>query len=83
MPTYVYECNSCLKSFEADQRITEEPLTDCSCGVKGGLKRVIQPTAIMFKGSGFHINDYKGSGSDSSSPAACTTDKSSCTACND
>lgn len=58
MPTYVYECRVCEKQFEVDQRISEDPLTDCSCGAKGGLKRVIQPTAIMFKGSGFHINDY-------------------------
>ena len=58
MPTYVYECKKCEKVFEADQRITEPPLKNCSCGAKGSLKRIIQPTAVMFKGAGFHINDY-------------------------
>ena len=59
MPTYVYECRSCNKVIEVDQRITADPLTDCeSCGAKGTLKRVMQRTAVMFKGEGFHINDY-------------------------
>ncbi len=57
MPTYVYECQTCLKVSEVDQRITEDPLTDCDCGSKGSLKRLIQPIAVMFKGSGFYVND--------------------------
>lgn len=57
MPTYVYRCNVCEETMEVDQRITEDPLTDCPCGAKGSLKRVIQPTAVMFKGSGFYVND--------------------------
>ncbi len=58
MPTYVYECKKCSKVFEAEQRITEDPLKNCECGGRGTLKRIIQPTAVMFKGGGFHINDY-------------------------
>ena len=70
MPTYVYECKTCQKVFEADQRISEEPLKDCSCGAKGSLRRLIQPTAVMFKGAGFHINDYAAKSSDSESSTA-------------
>ncbi|MBL8066365.1 MAG: zinc ribbon domain-containing protein [Chthonomonadaceae bacterium] len=66
MPTYVYECQSCLKVFELDQRITEDPVTDCACGAKGTVKRVIQPIGVLFKGSGFHINDYSAPGSNES-----------------
>lgn len=73
MPTYVYECKECEKVFEVDQRITEDPLQDCECGAKGALRRLIQPTAVMFKGSGFHINDYAASkgneGSSAGTPA--------------
>lgn len=59
MPTYVYECKKCEKTFEVEQRIVEDALTDCSlCGAKGSLRRLIQPIAVMFKGGGFHINDY-------------------------
>ena len=61
MPTYVYECKTCEKSFEAEQRISEEPLQVCPCGSEGTVKRVIQPVGVMFKGSGFHINDYSAS----------------------
>ena len=57
MPTYVYECSACDLTFEVEQRITEDPLRDCSCGSQGTVKRIIQPTAIMFKGSGFYVND--------------------------
>ena len=58
MPTYVYECKTCEKVFEAEQRITEDPLKDCNCGAKGSLRRVIQPVGVVFNGPGFHINDY-------------------------
>ncbi len=58
MPTYVYECNACNQTFEIEQRITADPLTECQCGSSGTVKRVIQAVGIAFKGSGFHINDY-------------------------
>lgn len=57
MPIYVYECSKCEKVFEVEQRITEDALTDCECGAKNSLKKIIQPTAVMFKGSGFYVND--------------------------
>lgn len=63
MPTYVYECSACEKVFEAEQRITEDPLKECACG--GSVKRLMQPTAVMFKGGGFHINDYSDKPADS------------------
>lgn len=69
MPTYVYECRTCEKVFEAEQRITEEPLKDCGCGAKGSLRRVIQPVGVVFNGPGFHINDYSSSGKSSSTKA--------------
>jgi len=57
VPTYVYECQTCEKTFEVEQRITEDRLTTCHCGKAQPVKRLIQPTAIMFKGSGFYVND--------------------------
>ncbi|MEQ1933983.1 MAG: FmdB family zinc ribbon protein [Fimbriimonadaceae bacterium] len=77
MPTYVYECKQCEKTFEVEQRIIEDPLKDCGCGGKGTLKRLIQPTAVMFKGSGFYVNDS------SKAPAepACTGEPAACPAC--
>ena len=58
MPTYVYECKKCETVFEAEQRMSDDPLTNCkSCGAKKSLRRLIQPTAILFKGSGFYHTD--------------------------
>ena len=74
MPTYVYECEKCGKVFEAEQRMADDPLNDCDCGGKGTLRRLIQPTAMMFKGEGFHINDYSASNGEKSKPEPCGPD---------
>jgi putative FmdB family regulatory protein len=80
MPTYVYECSVCEKVFEVDQRITEPPLDTCSCGSSGAVKRLIQPAGILFKGAGFHINDYAKPGSrPDAEAAAADTPTSDCT----
>jgi len=58
MPHYDYKCEKCNNVFEVEQRITEAPLKECpTC--KGPIKRLISAAGIVFKGSGFHINDYK------------------------
>lgn len=73
MPTYVYECSACDKTFEVEQRITEDSLTDCDCGSQGTVKRIIQPTAIMFKGSGFYVNDSQSSSQSTEKSSESTT----------
>ncbi len=56
--------------FEVDQRITADPLNECqSCHELGTIRRLIQPTAIMFKGQGFYINDSARPSSQPSDPA--------------
>lgn len=69
MPIYVYECSACKDVYEVEQRIVEDALKDCRCGSKGSLKRVIQPVGVLFKGAGFHINDYAGKKEDTGAPA--------------
>jgi putative FmdB family regulatory protein len=69
MPTYVYECSACEQIYEVEQRIVEDALTDCHCGAKGSVKRIIQPTAIMFKGSGFYVNDSQNATNPTTKPA--------------
>jgi len=57
MTLYDYKCGKCGHIFEAQQKITEEPLKFCpTC--KGPIKRLISPAGIIFKGSGFHVTDY-------------------------
>ncbi len=58
MPTYGYRCTKCKYEFEVFQKITDEPIRECTeCGAD--VKKMIFPVGIAFKGSGFHINDYK------------------------
>jgi putative FmdB family regulatory protein len=86
MPTYVYECKECKKVLEIEQRITEDPLKDCQCGASGSLRRLIQPVGVMFKGSGFYVNDATSTASapaaaEPKAEAACSGEPASCPAC--
>lgn len=79
MPTYGYKCTRCEDTFEIVQRITDEPLTECE-KCRGELKKLLYPVGIVFKGSGFHINDYKSdnravSGQPENEPASTETEK--------
>lgn len=58
MPTYGYQCTVCDHKFEVLQKITDEPITECE-KCKGEVRRLLYPVGIVFKGSGFHINDYR------------------------
>ena len=61
MPTYAYRCRDCGHSFDIFQKFSEDSLTVCpSCA--GTIRRVIQPTGVVFKGTGFYVNDSKSSG---------------------
>jgi len=59
MPTYDYACQDCGHEFETFQSMKDDPLTECpSC--HGKVKRQFGGGAgIIFKGSGFYINDSK------------------------
>ncbi|MBL8967459.1 MAG: zinc ribbon domain-containing protein [Spirochaetaceae bacterium] len=69
MPTYEYECKTCGKTFEAFQSMSDAPLSSCpECGKP--IRRLIGGgTGVIFKGSGFYVNDSKKSGSSSSDSA--------------
>ena len=78
MPTYVYACDTCQVQFEQFQSFHDEPLRTCpSC--QSAVRRVIQPAGVVFKGSGWHINDYRSNKSSevSSSASAATSTPSS------
>lgn len=58
MPTYAYRCTACSHSFEIFQKFTDEPLSTCpECG--SPVRKVFQPVGIVFKGSGWYINDSR------------------------
>ena len=73
MPTYDYKCNSCGNVFEVEQKISEQPLTDCPECKTGKVRRLISGGAgISFKGSGFYSNDSKSAKKEKPAKPACS-----------
>jgi putative FmdB family regulatory protein len=63
MPTYDYLCDACDHKFELFQSITEPVKKKCPACKKSKLRRLFGTgAAIMFKGSGFYITDYRSEG---------------------
>ncbi len=61
MPLYEYHCEECGVRFERRQKFSDSPVRLCpECG--GDVHRVIGPTGIIFKGSGFYVTDNRTKG---------------------
>lgn len=62
MPTYSYRGTACAHEFDYVQKFSDDPLTECiEC--HGPVRRVYQPVGVVFKGSGWYINDSRKSAS--------------------
>lgn len=59
MPVYTYRCESCGVQFERHQSFQDAPLKTCPECRKKSLKKVITPTRVIFKGSGFYATDHR------------------------
>lgn len=60
MPIYTYRCDSCDRSFEYRQRMSDDPIEQCILCNKTGVRRVINSVGIVFKGNGFYVTDNRG-----------------------
>lgn len=61
MPIYEFECRKCKAHIEVFQKLSDKPPTKCrSCG--GRLEKLVSASAFQFKGSGWYVTDYAGSG---------------------
>lgn len=69
MPVYLYRREDGT-TFEYKQKFSDDPLkNDPESGQS--VVRLVQPTGVIFKGSGFYINDSKGASKKSlSSPTS-------------
>lgn len=60
MPTYEYECRGCGYTFERTQNMSDEPVRVCpQCG-KDVRRLIFGGSGVIFKGSGFYVNDSRG-----------------------
>lgn len=67
MPIYEYECDAQGHHFEKLQSMQDEPIQTCLvCG--GPVHKIFHPAGIIFKGSGWYINDSR-------KPAAASSEK--------
>ncbi|MBC5809680.1 MAG: hypothetical protein GIW95_02315 [Candidatus Eremiobacteraeota bacterium] len=66
MPLYEYRCRACGKLTEIRHGFKEAISQSCDCG--GELTRVFNPAGIVFKGSGFYVNDSRKGGGEKSAP---------------
>ena len=80
MPIYEYRCSTCHRTYEVMQKLSDVPLTVC-VNCSGKLTKLISTSGLVFKGSGFYINDYavkgkeKGKGPDKSAEKEAKTSK--------
>lgn len=59
MPTYAYRCQNCGTEFERVQKFTDKPVSKCPACGKGPVRRLLQASAIVFKGSGWYATDNR------------------------
>lgn len=58
MPTYGYQCTQCGHEFQVFQKMSDDPIRICpTCS--GEVKRLLYPVGIVFKGSGWYVNDSR------------------------
>ena len=63
MPTYEYECRSCKHTFDVFQSMKDDPIKDCPICNQSVRRLINGGTGVIFKGSGFYVNDRSGSSS--------------------
>jgi len=65
MPLYEYKCEKCGNLFEVMQKFSDEPVkAHENCG--GSVHRLLSAPALLFKGSGWYVNDYAKKGANKS-----------------
>jgi len=63
--TYEYVCTACAHEWEAEQRISEAPLTDCpACGAATARRQISAGAGFILKGSGWYADGYSSSKSE-------------------
>ena len=61
MPIYEYVCNECGHQFDALQKMSDAPLSDCPVCAKNALTKKISAPKFRLSGSGWYETDFKSS----------------------
>ena|ERR671937_816035 len=73
MPIYGYVCEQCGQETEVLQGINDAPLRSCP-NCMGPVRKLLYPTGVIFKGTGFYTTDYKAKGAKSGSEAGAASE---------
>lgn len=57
MPLYEFECETCHRQVEVQQKIADPPAVCETC--KQPMKKLISRTSFQLKGTGWYATDYK------------------------
>jgi putative FmdB family regulatory protein len=60
VPTYDYRCRDCGHTIEIIHSILEDGPEVCE-RCRGPMQRVLHPTGVIFRGSGFYVTDSRSS----------------------
>lgn len=75
MPIYEYKCSECGNVYEKRQKFSDPVDTVCNCEKQAPVTRLTSAPALVFKGSGWYINDYaKGKGGNGKPETAAKSD---------
>jgi putative FmdB family regulatory protein len=59
MPIYEYQCQSCGHEYEALQKLSDAPLTECPACKQPSLAKKISAAGFRLKGGGWYETDFK------------------------
>ncbi len=85
MPVYEYECPACEKVIEVQQRMADDPLSQCpEC--EGAVTKIMSRSSFQLKGGGWYADGYSSSKpaadkKSSTSPPPCKSSDSKCSSC--
>jgi putative FmdB family regulatory protein len=75
VPTYDYRCRDCGHEIEIIHSILEDGPDACD-RCRGPLVRVLHPTGVIFRGSGFYVTDSRAARGDGASADSGSGDES-------
>lgn len=59
MPIYEYQCKDCGHQFEAIQKFSDSPLSDCPSCNTASLSKMISAPGFRLAGKGWYETDFK------------------------
>lgn len=80
--TYDYVCTACAHAWEAEQKITEAPLTECpQCHAQTAKRQVSGGQGFILKGGGWYSDLYSSTKSSAKAESSSSSAKAEASPC--